>query len=286
MTDPPRFPQWRDLTAVNFVTEAFLVGCSPHLGLFLEFAKEPAKDLALFLIVPEAFDIAQAIFQPKKGRRTKPGRHGRKRPGTPGMPNADDIIGGKVRAVLNPYDAFKLTPFRYVFPLYNLYEGVNFGVAVVEGLIDVVYEGTLGALLMRPNYCRDFGRLYRFGPDYAVTGTGDDITISPALLNVNFDTSQWAARYNYGSYWIGVQMRARCNEFGTEGTCSACFVDLDNNLLTTGVSRELTKSGWDTLTVGDEFESGQWVKWRLTGDTSFVDTYERMVLAFAYDSFG
>jgi len=280
MTTPPRFPQWKDLTAVNFVTEAFLVGCTPNIGLFLEFAKEPAQDLLLFFLLPDAFDIGQAIFEPKRGRRTKPARHGRKRRRGAGIPDVNDLIGGKVRAVANPYNAIRLTPFRYLFPILNIYEGINFGVAVIEGLTDVVYSGMLGALLMRPNNCRELGRYYAYMPSESTESFNTTVAVSPTVLNVNFDNSLWTCRYPLSDYYIGFQCEIMPSAPGDVLDVQPVLKNLDGEIIHSGGVSTIRHGTWTTITVGGDFPEDEWCEWGVSGTGGFLKMREKMVLAF------
>jgi len=157
----PRPPKPDSFSQINFVVNYALLGCTPPTALFVEFAKEPKDDLAALILLPDLQDIGQGIFEPKKGRRRRPGRRGRKNRRRIPFPDTSDLIAQRVRARLNPFDIFRLSPVRYLFPLINLYEGVTFTVALVEGFTGIFYEGLLGVITVDPLNCRELARLKR-----------------------------------------------------------------------------------------------------------------------------
>lgn len=157
----PKPPNPTFFDKVNFITNYALLGCTPPFFLFIECAQEPAQDLLLLLIAPDLEDIGQAIFEPKKGRRRNPGRHGRKKGRGLKFPDTSEMIGQRVRGIINPGDVIRLSPLRYLFPLLNIYEGINFFAAVMEGVTDVFFEGILGVISIDRNNCKDLGRFVR-----------------------------------------------------------------------------------------------------------------------------
>ena len=157
-------PDLDEISEINFVTQAVLAGCSPADGLIFELAKEPLKDLALLLFLPDAFDIGQAIFDPRRGRRRRPGRKGRKSRRGFGFPDVSDLIGNKIRSFANPQAVTRIGFKRFFWAGLGAYEAANFSVAIVEGITDVGFESLHGYFTLRPNECMEFARKSRSVP--------------------------------------------------------------------------------------------------------------------------
>jgi len=281
MTIDPRLPQFKDFTETNFITEALLIGCAPNIGIFLEFAKEPAQDLVLLFLLPDAFDIGQKIFEPKRGRRTKPNRHGRKRPSRRGIPDVNDLIGGKARATLNPYNAIRLSPVRYLFPLLNIYEGINFAVAVATGIKDTVYSGLLGAYLFDANNCREFARYAAFDQNEAAESTNTTIAISPTIANVGFDSSLWTCKYQHAPFYVGFQCEVKLALAGGPISATPVLRKLNGEIMHSGGEIEISYNSWTTATVGGEIPAGTWCEWAIEGEGRFLRMRTKQVLAFS-----
>lgn len=158
MPPPPRIG---DLDKVNFVVNYFLQGCVPPFWLFIECAKEPAEDLLLLLLLPDLTDIVQAMFNPGGQRHRRPGRHGRKSGRGVGFPDTSDLVGERIRATVNPHNALDFGPTRKLFKLINVYEGVAFSAAVLEGVTDTAFGGLLGVLSTHPENCPTMGYFNR-----------------------------------------------------------------------------------------------------------------------------
>lgn len=157
----PRPPKLDELTELSFITNYFMQGCAPPFWLFVELSKEPVGDLALLILGIDGFDIAQAIFGPKGSRNRSSGRHGRKSRRHRLNFDPNDFVGGKVRGVVNPYDALDFGPLRKAFRIYNVYEGFNFSAALVEGLTDVGFETLWGVITVNDKNCSTLPYLTR-----------------------------------------------------------------------------------------------------------------------------
>lgn len=177
----PKPPSPDEFSKINFVVNYALLGCTPPFSLFVEFAREPAADLAHLLLVPDFKDIAEAIFEPKKQRQRRAGRRGRKRRRRFSFPDTSDMIGQRVRATLNPFDVFKLSPVRYLFILNNIVDAVNITVALVDGFSSIFYEGLLGVITVDKLNCRELSRLVRENTAPQSTG-GAGPAIWPVFL--------------------------------------------------------------------------------------------------------
>ena len=157
----PTPPQQDAFAGINFVTNYYLQGCVPPFWLFIECAQEPAEELLFLLITPDMSDIVEAMFEPKGGRSRRPGRHGRKSGRGIGFPDTSDMVGERIRAQVNPHDALNFGPVRKLAKIHNANEGLNFGVAVVEGIVDVNVGGILGVLTNDPSNCPAMGWFHR-----------------------------------------------------------------------------------------------------------------------------
>lgn len=166
----PRPPDIDPSGKLNFIANYILMGCSPPFFVVIECAREPIEDLAMLFLLPDLVDIGQAIFDPKGGRRRKPGRHGRKRRRAPGFPDISDIVGQRVRADINPYIPLGLGKFTLAFRVWNLYEAIAITVAILEGLTDIGYTGLLGVMELDPTHCQEFGRLVKEDPELQLAG--------------------------------------------------------------------------------------------------------------------
>lgn len=287
MPKPPPLQAFDDL---KFITAYFLAGCSPPFWLFVEFSQEPAKELALILLVPEFEDIAQAIFDPGKGRRRKPARHGRKRKRRIGFPSADDMIGQRVRGKLNPGNVLNIGLFRRAFPILNIYEGINFAAAVIEGTTDIGYEALWGILEADPNHCREFRRLSKTA-DWKATvgGVGpwlQPVNINTVVFNSGFSNTDTACRNRFGPYQVNFSCWAVNNrtDVSTEGR-----IVLENT--TTGerfegTEYELQPGESKFLQVSGGFGIDEWCAWGFNVDHHFIDVYQRDILAFETQNLG
>lgn len=160
----PRPPRGDEVTELSFIVNYFIQGCRPPFWLFVELSKAPLKDLALLIFGLEAMDIGQAIFGPKGSRTRESGRHGRKSRRARGFPDPNDMVGDRVRTVINPYDAFNFGPTRFAFRILNVYEGFNFAMALVDGLTDVGFETLWGVMTMNEQHCPGMQYLTRSAP--------------------------------------------------------------------------------------------------------------------------
>lgn len=145
----------------NYVTNMLLTGCTPPTGLFLQFAKEPALRTLLLLVAPTMDDLVQGMFDPKKGRTRKPGRHGRKRPRPPGLPDIATETGKRLTPKEFVEAVHKFPGFRLFWTGLQVVEGINISAAVVEGVTDTVFDGMAGFFSLSDLVCQDFARYQR-----------------------------------------------------------------------------------------------------------------------------
>lgn len=202
----PRPPDIDDFAKVNFIVNYLLMGCSPPFFLFCEFAREPTEELALLFMLPDFTDIGQAIFDPKKGRRRKPARHGRKKPRRRGFPDPSDLIGQRARGVLNPGNALNFGPVNKAFRIWNAYEGIAIAAAVLDGVTSIGYEGLLGVLTIDPTHCREFARLVARDDSVWLTGGAAPpvipVDIDHVEVSVGFIYAQSGCRLDASDYHV------------------------------------------------------------------------------------
>lgn len=189
----PTPPDFQDFAGLNFVARAAMFGCVPDLWLALQFAKEPATELAGLLFLPDAFDIGQAIFEPRKNRSTRPNRHGRKGRSSLGFPDVSDLIGKMLREYVNPNDILRGPNATIMFRALNIYEGINFAVALADISEDIVINAFYGPLMFDERNCTEFSRFERLNlNDATFTGSGPPaniINMGDLVSSVNFDTT-------------------------------------------------------------------------------------------------
>lgn len=106
----------------------------------------------------------QDIFDPSNGRGRDSRRHGRKRRRGRFTLDTSTLIARPIRAQANPHNVARFTPLRFLFPIWNIYEGLNFTVAIVDGLSDVYFEHLWGIISVDQSSCSDLARLQREDP--------------------------------------------------------------------------------------------------------------------------
>lgn len=184
----PRPPSVSAFSEIEFVTQAYLLGCEFPTALFVELSKDDLKSLALLLFGLDGFDIAQAVFDPRKGRRRKPSRKGRKRNRGAAFPDVNDIIGGTVPADIDTGAVFRFGAGRYVFALLGAYEAVNFSVALVEGISDVGFNSLIGAFKLGQVDCGIFPAAMRTVPTQVGIFTGGGSPVSFPISKLEFNS--------------------------------------------------------------------------------------------------
>lgn len=139
----------------------------------------------MLILAPDIEDIVQDIFDPAGGRDKGPSRRGRKKGGRRGSLDISTLIAQPIRGAVNPHNALRFSPARYVFPIWNVYEGVSFTFALVDAFNDTLYESLLGVFEYDPNNCQELIMMSRTNPDPDIIGgpIGVVNTISCEQLN-------------------------------------------------------------------------------------------------------
>lgn len=280
-----RPPDLDALGKLNFITNYFLAGCTPPVFLFCQFAKEPAMDLGLLFLLPDLTDIGQAVFDPKGGRKRKPGRHGRKRRRRIGLPDPSDLIGQRARGVLNPHNALKFGPVNFAFRLWNRYEAISFTAAVVEGLADTGFQGLLGVMSVDPDHCTEFLRLVKTDtdPEFA-GGIGPPVTpirVKDIEVNTGFTTSHYTCMSMLGDYTVHFTMTLAYHSSDGPGWVSIALGIVGGGGRVLSPVRDVQDGDVITLTVSRSYKAGQACEWGLGSLKGFFTCLSRQVVAFS-----
>ena len=198
MPAPPNIPFFAQM---RFVTNYMLAGCGPEQGLIVEMNTLAAKNLAVILFGISAEDIVQGFFDPRRGRNTKPDRHGRKRRGGFRFPDISDEIGRRA-SVPEIGQAMRQMPFgKWVLPGINVLEGIAISTIIVEGVGDITFDNIAGLLELNPEHCTEFERFER-------EIVGQQVIIKPGggISPIFFDDE----KYNVG--FVGGRSAVSCFE--------------------------------------------------------------------------
>lgn len=285
----PRPPGYDPLNELKFITNYLLAGCEPPYDLFVEFSQAPAKDLAMLILLPDLVDLGQAVFEPSKGRRRRPARHGRKRPHIPGIPDTSDILGQKVRGWVNPHDALNFGATRAAFRIWNAYEGVAFSAAILDGLVDIGYETLWGVLSVDPDHCTNFPRLSRQrNTGFLVGGAG------PPIWPVPLDILDFATGF-FGANTGAVQFEGTASVTLSLTLMNAGTLDNVRGQAALGVigggvraeSREVYLGPGEIadVEVNAEFDAGENFEWGVSSRTNNPVVIRGSVLAYVKQAF-
>ena len=200
----PRAPDLPLYHNTAYILNYFLAGCSPPQYLMVEFAQDPAIDLALLFLEPDVSDIAQAIVEPGKKRSRKKGRHGRHKKRGRGIPDISDEIGLFIRGLFNIKDPLAFGAGRAAFRVLNTYEGIKFTYAILDGISDVAFANLYGVATVEPDHCQEFSRLSRSRDtlDVAVGGgaTNHIVPMPNVEFNVGFFDSPYGTSNSQHDY--------------------------------------------------------------------------------------
>jgi len=169
----PRTPGFGGFTELRFITNYYLLGCSPPFDLVIETSKEPGLDLLLLFVGFDPEEWFQTLFEPGRGRGRAPSRKGRKRKPQLGIPDWNAYFAGRARQALPGFNGINIGPSRWLFRLWGAADFVNFTAAVLEGVTDVAFAHLWGVFKVDPNNCAQLGRFGRsLGSPIVVGGGG------------------------------------------------------------------------------------------------------------------
>lgn len=256
----PKLPEFDDFTGFRFIARAALVGCYPDIWLALEFARPPATDLFLGIVTPDLFDIGQAIFEPNKGRRTKPNRHGRKGRGGVGIPDTSDIIGKIIRSKIDPADVLSLTPTKFLFRFLNIYEGINFAIFLVDGVQKTTFAAFYGPLMFRPLDCPSFGRFQRSNIEGGLAGEANQPGGIMNMLNLDSEqgivTTQYSVSADDADVSVAWRASFRSQSWQGSGEATLYWRDSMGNVLGASPPVNVSPDGWTDRTVSCTIPKG------------------------------
>lgn len=253
----PKPPRLNGTIAAKFMTNFFLQGCEAPFWAFVQGAAPAVGKLAQIIILPEAEDIVQEILDPNGHGEKRPARHGRKGKGTKGIPPYREASMSQPKSRINPTTAFRTTGLRHIFPVFNMYEGLNITSAIAEisatGAVDSIW-----GIIQSPGYkCEGLEYLYRKRNDpqtFAALGGDYAAGNFPALIQNRGFSSSTA----FG--WLNIDREFITYVKGTaRGRTPYTSLDIEIALWS-------DRRGYlDTTFLGD-FDQGEEVEWVLTAD--------------------
>lgn len=285
----PRPNKPEEFSQINFLVNYFVQGCTPPAQLFLEFAKEPLADLAMLILLPDAEDIGQEVLDGKKGRTRKPGRHGRKRGRGLGLPDSSTLIASRLDRARVITNFVQITPLRWMLPLYNVYEGLAFTAALVEGFTGVFYEGVLGVVTVGEDNCTNLDFLRRTRPNMQTLG-GPGVIQQPFNLNTIervdgfVSTQAGCANFDRDSR---VTLRTTIRPLRANSNWE-CYVSLKNQ--TTGEESLSSivpgsRAGWTDRTVNIFQPKGETITWGISDWNGFFECINTEAIAYSVFNF-
>lgn len=285
----PRPNRPDEFQQINFLVNYFIQGCSPPASLFLEFAKEPAFELAALILFPTAEDVGTAVLDQPKGRRRKPGRHGRKRRLRVGLPDTSDLIAQRLDRARVITNFIRLSPLRYLLPLWNLWEGVNITVALVEGFTGTFYEGVLGVVTVSEDECTNLDFLRRSRPGMQTLG-------GPGVLQQPFQLTTVDRVFGFVTQPTGALNADRDSRITVTTTIrptaasstNSCYVSLKNQ--NTGQEvfspiRRAADTGWKTRSVSMAVPKGDTVTWGISNWSGFWEVINTEAIGYSTFNF-
>jgi hypothetical protein len=273
-------------TSAKFITNYWIAGCDLQPWLIIDVNSEPQKDLVLLFIEPDLFDITQEVFDPKGGRNARPNRRGRKGRGKRGTLDPNTLIGRAIRGVVNPYNALKASPFRWFFPLLNLYEGVTFTAAVIDGLGDVGFEHLWGIIEAGPNDCLEIPILNRTEPNGAIIGGLNPpiagVGLNTQIINTGFESFRFECRTDQ-DYWVEFQGYAK-TQFGSDVKGELVLGTDVNTITATSGNFDLNPDQYQFISVSGYFEKDTYCVWGWHQNSNgFVRLNDCSMIAFGLD---
>jgi len=255
------------------------------MEIILQLSKEPATELALLYVEFSIEDIVQEIFDPNKGRKTKPARKGRKRRRRSFFPDHNAAIGKWIRAYANPENAFKLTSLTYVFKIWNAYELASFTAAVVEKIGDIAFDPLWGLIWIDPQHCKEFHRLIRHDDaDFVVGGVGpplQSVSVDITDFNSGFQDGNFATKCIVGEAICCFQATIEGTNASTSSRGRLVLGTSNTNVLYSSDTFEVTPGQFQSVQVSGKFPINETIAWGWQTEVGCVRMHNRNVLAYA-----
>ena len=250
-------------TAAKFVTNYWLAGCDFKPYLIVDLNSEPQRDLVLLILTPDLSDIAQEVFDPRGGRRSKPNRRGRKGRGRKGSLDPSTLIGRAIRGYANPFNALRAGPARFFFPLLNIYEGVAFTAAIIDGLGDIGFEHLWGIIKADPNDCIAMPIVERSEPPGAIVGGLNPpiagVRLNTPILNTGF--TSWDLFVSCDQdFFVEFQGYVK-TEFGTNVKGELVLGPDYDTIRATSGNIDCTPDSYQFVSVSGQFSAGEECRW-------------------------
>lgn len=280
----PEAPDFHYVPQHAYIVNYFLMGCEPPQYLYFELSKEPATDLALLFLLPDAQDIGQEIIQPRHGKNKRAERHGRKRAKSRGIPDISAIIGNVLRGKLNPGNKFNIAPLRVLFRVWNVYEGVNFAFAVIDGLTDIAFANFWGMSRVYQNHCTHWPRISKsMSAPFTVGGAGPPMTsfaVSVVEFNDGFDDEPFGTNTNLGAYTITLHAVVKAISIGTENHCRLALGFNNHEIIAVSDQKTIPYGDVAHFELTASVEANQFVGWGLSDRDGVFEVLSCDVLAF------
>ena len=281
MPRPPKIDAFDD---IRFITSYFLAGCTPPSTLVIDLSLEPEKELALLILTPDISDIVQEVIGPGSGRGRKPARHGKKHPRRLHFPDTSQLIGSRIRAKLNPFDALNFGATRFLFRLWNIYEGVSFTAAVVEGLTDIGFEHLWGILTVNPNYCREFQRFQRSSVGvgtYGLSGGGvSNANLSHLDANTGFLATQFTAQNIFTDFRVSFSAHIKYAGAASNSSGYAALHNITTGEMHRGTRYDLGPEQTAWVEVTANFKKNEICEWGFSDTFSFIYGWDMVAIGY------
>lgn len=196
MNESKAVPSW--LNKIRFITYYAFNPCEAPFMLYIEFAREPAKNTALIFLQFDLFAMVKRFFRPVGLRSRRHGRKGsRSGRGLRGVPEIADLVA----EILPGQEEFAQRRYgfgtRLLYVLSDTYERAIWNIALVEISTDFVYDSLLGLISSDRANCPNIARCARSVEFSTVGGVGPDF--EPLNLPILHYVRQYNSTTGFGA---------------------------------------------------------------------------------------
>jgi hypothetical protein len=281
----PRPNRPDEFKQINFLVNYFIQGCSPPAQLFLEFAKEPAADLALLILGLDAGEVGESMLDSKKGRTRKPGRHGRKRGLYVGLPDPNDMVAQRLDRAGVITDIVRITPLKYVIPLWNVWEGITFTAAVVEGFTGTFYEAILGVVTVSEDQCTNLDFIRRRSDFLGVIG-GPSPSFEPINCNVlersfGFVGSRFGCRNVDKPFRVNFSIRIRLSQPDPSWFFKIALYNATKDIVEEASIVPGGSTAWKNRSVSMAADPGDEIQWGWSENVGFAEYLDAEAVGYS-----